>query len=142
MPRRRSNRAPDTAEAAARADNVRRSRDIEMAFLEALRVRLPNHAAVVESLGALYTEAGRHADGLEADRTLVGLEPHSALAWYNLACSLSLTGQPDQAFDALEKAAALGYADAEWMQSDEDLAPIRQDPRFARLLARLDTETG
>ena len=91
-------------EAAARAEAETRARRIEVEFLEGVRARLPEHAGVVESLGCLYTEMGRYQDGLRADREMVRMEPDSPNAWYNLACSLSLTGQPDDAFAALEKA--------------------------------------
>ena len=126
--------------AASRAERNDRARRVELASLEGVRARLPRHPAVLESLGCLYTEMGRHEEGLQADREMVRLQPASPLAWYNLACSLSLTGQPDEAFEALEKAISLGYADAEWMQEDDDFAPIRSDPRFGRLLARLMVE--
>ena len=129
-------------DAAARAAAEERARRIEVAFLEGVRARLPDHPAVVESLGCLYTEMGRYQDGLAADRQMVQMDPGSPTAWYNLACSLALTGQPDEAFGALEKAIALGYDDAEWMREDEDFAPIRDDPRFARLLAALLARQG
>ena len=124
-------------DSAARAAAEERARRIEVEFLEGVRARLPAHSAVVESLGCLYTEMGRYQDGLRADREMVQMEPDSPNAWYNLACSLSLTGQPDDAFAALEKAIALGYDDAEWMQDDDDFEPIKKDPRFARILAQL-----
>ena len=124
-------------DSAARAAAEERARRIEVEFLEGVRARLPAHSAVVESLGCLYTEMGRYQDGLRADRELAQMEPDSPNAWYNLACSLSLTGQPDDAFAALEKAIALGYDDAEWMQDDDDFEPIKKDPRFARILAQL-----
>ena len=124
-------------DSAARAVAEERARRIEVEFLEGVRARLPAHPAVVESLGCLYTEMGRYQDGLRADRDMVRMEPDSPNAWYNLACSLSLTGQPDDAFAALEKAIALGYDDAEWMQDDDDFEPIKKDPRFARILAQL-----
>ncbi|NCA82454.1 MAG: hypothetical protein EOM72_06865 [Opitutae bacterium] len=133
----RPEKIPSPEEAAARAAAEERSRRIEVEFLEAVRARLPSHPAVVESLGCLYTEMGRYQDGLRADREMVRMEPHSPTAWYNLACSLSLTGQTEDAFATLEKAIALGYDDAEWMQEDDDFAPIKKDPRFARLLAQL-----
>ncbi len=116
---------------------VERARRIELRFLEAVRARLPEHPEVVESLGCLYTEMGRYDDGLAADRQLVKMEPASPLAHYNLACSLALTGQPVEAFAALEQAIALGYDDADWLASDEDLISLREDPRFGRLLARI-----
>ena len=127
----------ESAAAAARAAAEARARRLEVEFLEGVRARLPEHAGVVESLGCLYTEMGRYQDGLRADREMVRMEPDSPNAWYNLACSLSLTGQPDDAFAALEKAIALGYDDAEWMQNDDDFEPIKKDPRFARILAQL-----
>ena len=129
--------SPGPGDAAARAEAEKRARRIEAEFLEGVRARLPEHAGVVESLGCLYTEMGRYQDGLRADREMVRMEPDSPNAWYNLACSLSLTGQPDDAFAALEKAIALGYDDAEWMQDDDDFEPIKKDPRFARILAQL-----
>lgn len=129
--------APDSAEQAAKAAAEERNRRVEVEFLEGVRSRLPTHAAVVESLGCLYTEMGQYQEGLSADRQMVEMEPHSPIAWYNLACSLSLTQQTDAAFAALEKAVALGYNDAEWMQEDDDFRPIRTDPRFVRLLAQM-----
>ena len=128
--------AQATGASGARAAKAR-ARQIEVEFLEGIRARLPAHPGVLESLGCLYTEMGRYDDGLQADRAMVKLQPRSPLAWYNLACSLSLTGQPDEAFAALEKAIAMGYADADWMREDEDFAPIRSDPRFARALAKI-----
>ena len=124
-------------ESAARAAEAERARRIELEFLEGVRARLPAHPAVVESLGCLYTEMGRYQDGLRADREMVKMAPGSPTAWYNLACSLALTGQPGAAFDALEKAVALGYDDGDWMQDDDDLESLRADPRYARILAQL-----
>ncbi len=133
----RSNKKPTTEELdlLAVAEDLARRKEVK--FLEGVHARLPMHGAVVETLGCLYTEMGRYQDGLRADRQMVGMEPHSPIAWYNLACSLSLTGQPDEAFAALEKALSLGYNDAEWMVEDEDFKSIRSDPRFARILAQL-----
>jgi len=128
----RPEKAPDSAPAAEE-----RKRRLELEFLEGIRARLPSHPAVVETLGCLYTEMGRYKEGLSADRQMVEMMPHAPVAWYNLACSLSLTDQTDDAFAALEKAIALGYDDAEWMQEDDDLRPIRTDPRFIRLLSQL-----
>lgn len=129
--------AETPGEARARAVENDRLNRIEAAFMEGLRRRMPEHPGVLESLGCLYTEMGRYEEGLAADRDMVRVQPHSPLAWYNLACSLSLTGQVDAAFAALGKAVARGYADAEWMQSDKDFDPIRSDPRFAMLLAQV-----
>ena len=129
------------ASAATRA-GAERARRLEVAFLEGVRARLPRHPAVIESLGCLYTEMGRYQEGLAADREMVKIQPGSPTAWYNLACSLALTGQTDDAFAALERAVALGYDDAEWLRTDDDLALIRTDARFVRILAQLAARTG
>ena len=42
----------------------------------------------------------------------------------------------EPAFEALERAIALGYRYLRWLCRDPDLKPLRQDPRFARLLRR------
>ncbi|MDR0993558.1 MAG: hypothetical protein LBN38_03190 [Verrucomicrobiota bacterium] len=114
-----------------------RSREMEIAFLEGVRSRLPQNVAVWESLGCLYTEMGRFDDGLQADRQVVQMHPNSAVAWYNLACSLALTQGGDATFEALDKAVALGYDDVEWMERDGDLDAIREDPRYIRLFSML-----
>lgn len=111
----------------------------EIEFLEALHRRIPHHAPLLETLGHYYTSVGRLEQGREADEALVRLEPNSPLAWYNLACSLALTRQPDAAIRALQKAATLGYSDAEWMLDDDDLASLRTDPRFILLAKSMQT---
>ena len=134
--------ADSSGEARTKAVEGERQNRIEAAFLEGLRRRMPEHAGVLESLGCLYTEMGRYEEGLDADREMVRLQPHSPLAWYNLACSLSLTGQADAAFAALGKAVDRGYSDADWMQGDKDFDSIRSDPRFAMLLAQVQARSA
>ena len=45
-------------------------------------------------------------------------------------------GRRDQAFDYLNQAVGNGYRFAGLMESESDLNPLRDDPRFAALLAR------
>ena len=58
-------------------------------------------------------------------------------AGHDVACVYSQLGQPDQAIKLLEK--VLPYLDAvaarrAWLQHDSDLDPIRNDPRFQKLI--------
>lgn len=135
-PRENPDAAPEgpAASKKAREDHAR---NVEVAFLEVVRARLPHFPAAIESLGCLYTEMGRFQDGLRADREMVKLEPLSPIAWYNLACSLALTEQPALALEALEKSVALGYADADWMEADADLVSLRDRPEFERILIKI-----
>ncbi|MBP5543397.1 MAG: bacterial transcriptional activator domain-containing protein [Kiritimatiellae bacterium] len=55
--------------------------------------------------------------------------------FYNLACALARQGRADEAIEALEQAIAAGYNEADYMMEDEDLAGIRGDARFDRLVS-------
>lgn len=112
-----------------------RPQRVEMSFLESVRRRLPAHQRTLEALGHLYTRTGRFADGLQVDEALTRLRPEDPVAWYNLACSQALTGQPESALQALGRALELGYDDVEWIRGDPDLKSLQDDPRFQALLA-------
>ena len=63
--------------------------------------------------------------------------PHlRAFARYNQACSLGILGRVDAAFVALEGALDAGFADWRQVRQDADLAALRDDPRWLRLLER------
>ncbi len=113
-------------------------RDIGDAFLrgiyeEALR-RDPEDPEALDFLAHHYTRAGRIAEGLALDRRLVALRPEDPVARYNLACSLALSGERDQAIAALRDAVRRGYREADHARADEDLAALRGDRRFEDLL--------
>jgi putative intracellular protease/amidase len=57
---------------------------------------------------------------------------------YNLACLFARTGRTPEALDALESAVKDGFGPRSVLERDEDLAPLRGDPRFASILATLD----
>lgn len=56
------------------------------------------------------------------------------LAYYNLGCAQSLKGNADQAFKALEKAAALGVTNPQQFRGDSDLNNLHDDPRWKDLM--------
>lgn len=66
----------------------------------------------------------------------------AALAYYNLGCAQALKGNADQAFKALNKAFELGVSNAGQYQGDSDLTSLRDDPRWAKLMARLNGDDG
>ena len=115
---------------------ARRPEKVEMAFLEAVRKRCPGDEQVLEALGDLYTRTGRFEEGLLVDLDLVQRRPQDARVWYNLACSFSLTGKIDEAFNALGRSFSMGYDDFEHLSADPDLEPLRRDPRYQELMAR------
>ena len=106
----------------------------ELEFLQAVARRLPEDTDVMRVLGDLYTRTGAYADGLRMDERLSRLCAEDPVVWYNLACSLALSGRADDAFDALNRAVELGYNDYEWMKKDPDLAAMHGDARFESIL--------
>ena len=107
----------------------------------ALRHR-PDDPELLSELGQNYTRLGRYEEGLAVDRRLVELVPDNPTVHYNLGCSLALSGAVQPALDALELAVELGYADAGFMLEDEDLATLRQEPRFAALVETMRAAEG
>ncbi len=61
---------------------------------------------------------------------------------YNVACALCHLGELEGAFGWLSRAARAGYADAEHLEADTDLAELRKDPRFADLLVQMRDDAG
>ena len=57
--------------------------------------------------------------------------------WYNRACGYSNIGHKDEAFDALEKAAGLGYNEKKNYETDPDLVPLQSDARWKLLMDKL-----
>lgn len=53
---------------------------------------------------------------------------------YNIACAHALLGERDLAFAALERSLAMGFLNLDGLRTDPDLASLREDPRFARLV--------
>jgi hypothetical protein len=107
-------------------------------FLEVELVRHPENLGALVELGHVYTRARLFEKGLAVDRELVRRCPADPTVHYNLACSLALTAEHDNALMELERAIELGYDDAEHLLEDEDLASIRGAPRFQACVRALE----
>jgi tetratricopeptide (TPR) repeat protein len=53
---------------------------------------------------------------------------------YSLAASYARMNEKEKAFEWLEKAVAAGYGNPEDLEGDEDLAGLRDDPRFGKIV--------
>ena len=84
----------------------------------------------------------RHSEGIrffatqEYDRAVefferaLREEPEQAGLLYNLACAESQLGETDAALEHLRRAIEISAEFADYAKADEDLAPLRADPRF------------
>jgi adenylate cyclase len=65
----------------------------------------------------------------------MAIDPDDNLARYNAACTYSLLGEIDRSIDLLEICLQLVGADFKlWFKNDSDLDPIRNHPRYQKLL--------
>ena len=88
---------------------------------------------------ALHTKANSQRElrdwpgHLRTMRRVVEVErtgPHA----YDLACGFSLAGETDSAYAWLSTAVERGYTDVEQYKGDDDLIPLRSDPRWEQVL--------
>jgi len=88
-------------------------------------------------LGLASSSLGRWPRAIEAYRRAdaSGAIP-PAFARYNLACAFARAGQPDSALARLESLVATGFRQVAQLETDEDLASVRADARFATVLER------
>jgi adenylate cyclase len=63
--------------------------------------------------------------------------PDEPSVLYNLGCMYSLMGEKDRAIARVDEAVKLGFGYRAWLEKDGDLDPLRDDPRFQAILARL-----
>ncbi|MFA5256827.1 MAG: hypothetical protein WC360_01640 [Opitutales bacterium] len=110
----------------------------EISLLEDIFRRDRDDPRTIEVLANLYTVTGQIEKGLELDRRHIALEPKNPSAYYNCACSLSLSGQIDEAFEKLKTALDMGFESVDWMHKDPDLEALRDDPRWMKLPVEQD----
>ncbi len=109
----------------------------EVKFFEALVSQDENFVEALIPLGDAYTRLGEYEKGLQVDLKLSRLRPNDSMVHYNLACSFSLLGEINFAYDAVKKAIELGYSDIEYMLNDTDLKNFIDDDGFPDFLDRI-----
>jgi Zn-dependent protease len=88
------------------------------------------------TLSAQLFHAGKYEVSLEACR--LGFERFNAGVFaYNAACAAAQLGRVDDGIQWLERAVAAGFDEAASLDEDADLAPLRADPRFGTIRARV-----
>jgi adenylate cyclase len=94
-------------------------------------VRALGHGAGVMAL------LGKGAEMQQMIDRAAALRPDDYGNLATLACAAMLSGDAEQALEFLERAAATGQGDREWLMQDNDLKPLHGNPRFEALLARM-----
>ncbi len=115
------------------AETARKTIELAEAQLDAF----PDDArALYLGAGALMV-IGQKEKGLDWARRAVAIDPTDTGTLYNVACLYSLEGKRDEAITYLEKAIDNGFAQKAWIENDNDLAALRNMPRYKALLNRM-----
>jgi len=92
---------------------------------------------------ALYLGAGALIATGDAARATEWAEraleaaPDESSVLYNVACMYSMMGNKERAIALIDEAVTKGFGYRAWLERDGDLDPLRDDPRFQAILARL-----
>jgi tetratricopeptide (TPR) repeat protein len=114
-----------------------RDLDIEIGFMEGVVQRDPKCVEAWRVLSDDYARRGRLDEGLKADEQLARIQPDDPAVLYNLACSQSLAKNFEEAVAALVQAITRGFCDFKWLMKDPDLANLRKEPLFKKVLTKL-----
>ena len=101
---------------------------------EALLVEQPDSAASWFGLAYCLHMRGDYEKAIEAHRQSATFEQTRGISLYNLACAYALTGQTDEALDALTASREAGFDLSSAIRTDSDLDSLRGDPRFKKFL--------
>ena len=80
---------------------------------------------------------GQRARALQWLWRALEIAPDDPIVLYNVACNMATMGEIEESLDHLERAAESGTISADWMQNDEDLVALRDEPRYVELLEKL-----
>ncbi|MHA4810751.1 tetratricopeptide repeat protein [Flavitalea flava] len=88
-------------------------------------------------LGMAYAKNNQLPEAEQAFKSFEGLHLSEGVAFRNWAAWFALKKDKDKALDNLDKAIANGYADLDWILTDDSLEYIRNEPRFKELVKKL-----
>ena len=97
---------------------------------------VPETIETVDVFGALRLlyDAGEYAEAADRAQELVQANPDDARLLYNVACCESLAGRTDDALEHLGRAIGLAEDMRGLAAGDPDLAALRDEPEFAKLV--------
>jgi tetratricopeptide (TPR) repeat protein len=97
---------------------------------------------IYSQLALSQLQTGRNEEALKSYEKAfeMGIPPGAntrGVAYFNMACGHTRLGQKEKALAALSNAVAEGFTNRNVYETDVDLAPLRAEPRFQEILARL-----
>jgi adenylate cyclase len=102
----------------------------------------PENARAAYLGGTTLAALGEKEQAREWAARALAIDPDDVLTQYNVACTHSLLGDLDQAFDLLERLIPKAGQEMKrgWIQHDTDLDPLRNHPRYQKILELIEKE--
>jgi hypothetical protein len=110
--------------------------DAALAY-EAVAKAEPSNGRARYRAGYAYISLKEYEKAAAAFAAATQLNFAPVLGNYHLACALARLGRSDEALAALDASVKAGFTNLTQLQSDEDLASLRGDARFAALVTSL-----
>lgn len=102
----------------------------------------PKDGEAWHRLGFALHSLGKLDEALAAHEKAAGFPRFAGHGCYNAACVHALKGDKEKAIAWLDKAANAGLDLYDHIQTDTDMDAIRDDPRFAKILAKIEKNAG
>jgi YfiH family protein len=128
---------PPTPEAVAAAADTAHKEGQDatvLPLLEAAVARHPEHAWLRAAWARALRGTGDHHTAIVQGRFAIGIDPLLWQAAYGIACDAATIGDEEQAIEWLQEALLLEGGLPDIARDDPDLAPLRDDHRFAFFL--------
>lgn len=95
-------------------------------------------AYTFNNLGFAYLKDGDFSNARECLGKSLSLKPDNSWVFRNWACFFALQNEPEKSVENLQKAAALGYDDPDWVRREKSLDAIREHSAFPAILQQIE----
>ncbi len=111
----------------------------EYIFLQDVISKKSDCVEALEILGDIYSQSGELESACQIDKRLIDIQPLQPYHYYNLACDYALMGKKKEAFLYLKIAITLGFDDFQLIKEDPDLASLKGNPSYEKLIRKIKT---
>ena len=118
-----------------RKEESRRYGELGLKRAEAVMRLHPDSSRPAQLVAASLAGMGRPEEAITWLERAIALDPEDSQTLYNAACTWAQLGEVDRAFELLHRwFPKAGVERKMWLAEDNDFDPIREDPRFHKLL--------
>jgi hypothetical protein len=105
-----------------------------MEVLEGQLQRFPDDVRARVLLAADLANFGKPEEAVMHVKIAVAMRPTDANVLYNAACTYGTLKMKADAMATFRRAVEAGYSNVNWCMNDPDLAILRDDPEFKKLV--------